>query len=110
LSGLSALVSPITHQKPSRLSVEQQQQLKTMVLTQRPTDYGIERQMWTGAILSDVIAHRFDVQLKDSRIYEVLQELGLSYQRAHRDFANAEEGAQQEWVQTLKKTSIAATG
>lgn len=81
--GLSELVRPLRHQKPSRLSVEQQQQLKAMVLTQRPTDYGIERQMWTGAILCEVIAQRFEVQLKDSRIYELLNELGLSYQRAH---------------------------
>lgn len=73
--GLSELVRPIRHQKPSRLSVEQQQQLKAMVLTQRPTDYGIERQMWTGAILCEVIAQRFEVQLKDSR-YELLDELG----------------------------------
>jgi len=43
--------------------------------------------MWTGAILSEVIAQRFEVQLKDSRIYELLEE---SYQRAHRDYANAE--------------------
>jgi len=65
--GLSELVSPIRHQKPS-LSAEQQQQLKAMVMTQRPIDYGIERQMWTGAILSEVIAQRFEVQLKDSRM------------------------------------------
>lgn len=101
--GLSELVSPIRHQKPSRLSVEQQQQLKRMVLTQRPTDYGIERQMWTGAILSEVIAQRFAVQLKDSRIYELLEELGLSYQRAHRDYANADPQALYEWVETVKK-------
>lgn len=47
LTGLSALVKPIRHQKPSRLSPEQQQQLKAMVLTQRPimdtiTTYGRE--------------------------------------------------------------------
>ena len=76
--GLDELVSPIRHQKPSRLSVEQQQQLKTMVLTQRPIDYGIERQIWTGAILSEVIAQRFGVPLKDSRIYKLLEEMGLS--------------------------------
>lgn len=104
--GLKALVSPIRHQKPSRLSVEQQQQLKEMILTQRPTEYGIERQMWTGAILSQVIAQRFEVQLKDSRIYELLDELGLSYQRAHRDYANADPKAQKEWVNTVKKTPI----
>lgn len=104
--GLNELVSPITHQKPSRLSSEQQQQLKVMVLEQRPTDYGIDRQMWTGVILSEVIAQRFGVQLKDSRIYELLEELGLSYQRAHRDYANADHQVQKEWVETLKKTSV----
>jgi transposase len=77
-----------------------------MVLTQRPTDYGIERQMWTGAILCEVIAQRFEVQLKDSRIYELLDELGLSYQRAHRDYANADPKAQKEWVDRVKKTPI----
>jgi transposase len=108
--GLSHLVSPIQHQKPSRLSVEQQQQLKVMVLSERPSDYGIERQMWTGAILSEVIAQRFQVQLKDSRIYEILDELGLSYQRAHRDYANADPIAQKDWTETVKKTADATTG
>lgn len=107
--GLQGLVQPIRHQKPSRLSPEQQQQLKDMVLTQRPTDYGIDRNMWTGAILSVVIEQRFEVPLKDSRIYELLCELGLSYQRAHRDYANANPQAQQEWVATVKKTAIATT-
>ena len=32
-------------------------------------------------------------------------ELGLSYQRAHRDYANANHKAQKEWVETIKKTS-----
>lgn len=108
--GLSGLVSPIEHQKPSRLSPEQQQQLKAMVLTQRPSDYGYDRNLWTGAILSQVIAQRFEVQLKDSRIYELLSELGLSYQRAHRDYVNADLEAQKEWVEAVKKTAIASGG
>lgn len=108
--GLNGLVSPIRHQKPSRLSQDQQQQLKAMVLTQRPTDYGYERQMWTGAILSAVIEQRFGVPLKDSRIYELLSELGLSYQRAHRDYANADPAAQKEWVEAVKKTALASIG
>lgn len=108
--GLSGLVSPIRHQKPSRLTPDQQQQLKAMVLTQRPTDYGYDRNLWTGAILSEVIEQRFGVQLKDSRIYELLSELGLSYQRAHRDYANADPNAQKEWVEVIKKTAIASAG
>lgn len=88
--GLGGLVNPIRDEKPSWLTPEQQQQLKAMVLTQRPTDYGYDRNLWTGAILSEVIERQFGVGLKDSRIYELLGKLGLSYQRAHRDYANAD--------------------
>lgn len=101
--GLSELVLPITHQKRSRLSVEQQQQLKIMITTQRPIDYGIERNMWTGEIIVQVLKSRFNVEMKDSRVYEILAELGLSYQRGHRDYANADPQAQKDWVNAVKK-------
>jgi transposase len=107
--GLMGLVTPIRHQKPSRLTQEQQQQLKAMVLTQRPTDYGYQRHLWTGAILAAVIEQRFEVTLKDSRIYEILSELGLSYQRSHRNDANADPNVQKEWVETVKKTVLTTT-
>jgi len=101
--GLSELVLPITHQKPSRLSVEQQQELKMMLITQKPTDYGIERNMWTGEIIVQVLKSRFDVEMKATRVYEILAELGLSYQRGHRDYANADPKAQKDWVNAVKK-------
>ena len=86
----------ISHDKGSRLNLEQQQQLKQMVLHQRPTDYGIDRNLWTEAVLSQVIEQRWELCLKDSRIYEILHELGLSHQRGHRDYANANRQAQQQ--------------
>jgi len=49
------------------------------------------------------------VQLKDSHIYEILHCLGLSHQRGHRDYANADATAQQQWTQKIKKTAIAAS-
>lgn len=101
--GLEQLVSAITHNKPSRLTLLQQQQLKQMVLHQRPSNYGIERNIWTGAILATVIEQKWGVQLKDSRIYEILHSLGLSHQRGHRDYANADVTAQQQWVEIVKK-------
>jgi transposase len=101
--GLSKLVLPITHQKPSRLSGEQKEKLKIMLMTQRPTDYGIERNMWTGEIIVQVLKSRFNVDMKDSRVYEILAELGLSYQRGHRDYANADPEAKKNWVDEVKK-------
>lgn len=61
-----------------------------MLLESRPTDYGIGRNIWTGKIISKVIEQRWGVSLKDSRIYEILDSLKLSHQKAHRDYANAD--------------------
>ena len=37
------------------------------------------------------------------RIYEILNELNLSYQKAHRDYANASQEQQKTFILSLKK-------
>lgn len=106
--GLKQLTEPITHEVPSRLNLEQKQELKKMLLEQKPKDYGIDRHIWTGKIICTVIHKRWGVSLKDSRIYEILAELNLSHQKAHRDYANADPQKQTQFVETLKKTAIQA--
>jgi transposase len=100
---LQKLTEPITHQVPSRLKAEQQLELKKMLLEQKPTDYGIDRYIWTGKIISQVIDSRWGVTLKDTRIYEILEQLNLSHQKGHRDYANADQRLQQQFVESLKK-------
>lgn len=58
----------------------------------------------TGKIISNVIELRWGVKLKTTRIYEILNELNLSYKKAHRDYANASKEQQKEFIWTLKKT------
>lgn len=101
--GLDSLVEPIKHNVASRLNDEQGQELRKMILNERPTKYGIDREIWTGDIISAVIKQLWDVDLKTSRIYEILEELRLSYQKTHRDYANASAEAQEEFVGILKK-------
>lgn len=74
-----------------------------MLLTKKPIDYGIDRNIWTGEIISSVIESLWGVKLKKTRIYEILSELKLSHQKAHRDYANAEPEQQKSFVSTLKK-------
>jgi transposase len=107
--GLQKLTQPITHQVPSRLNPEQQLELKKMLLEQKPIDYGIDRYIWTAKIISQVIHSRWGVTLKDTRIYEILEQLNLSHQKAHRDYANADKRLQQQFVETLKKNSKLST-
>lgn len=101
--GLIGLTVPIRHQKPQKLNGEQKQQLKVILLEQNPTDYGIDRYIWTGKIIADVINSKWNVELKDSRIYQILEEMGVSHQKAHRDYENADPEAQKEFVSKVKK-------
>ena len=52
-----------------------------------------------GKIISNVIELRWGVRLKTTRIYEILNELNLSYRKAHINYANASE-------EQLKKIGI----
>jgi transposase len=105
-TGLTGLVEPIKHQVKSRLNPEQQQEIKRMVLNERPSKYGIDREIWTGKIIAAVIKQRWEIDLKTSRIYEILEQLNLSHQKAHRDYANASSEKQKEFVAVLKKNGI----
>lgn len=99
------MVVPIKHQNaPQRLSPEQKQELKQIILEQTPRDYGITRNLWTAEIIIAVIQMKWNITFKSSRIYEILDEVGLSYQRAHRDYANADKAEQKAFVEVLKKT------
>jgi transposase len=102
--GLEKLTESIKHQVPQRLNSAQKQQFKQMLLQQIPIDYGIDRNLWTAKIMIQIIEQRWNVKLKDSRIYEIIQELNLSYQRSHRDYANADKMKQKQFVELLKKT------
>ena len=104
--GFNKLVEAIKHTNvPQQLSKAQKQTLKRMVLDQSPRDYGIARNIWTGDIIIEVILKRWNIALKRTRVYEILHELGLSYQRGHRDYINGDTEKQRDFVAGVKKTS-----
>jgi transposase len=74
-----------------------------MLLEKKPTEYSIDRQIWTGKIIIEVIRARWGIEIKDSRIYDILKEIGLSHQKAHRDYENSDVQVQKEFVDTIKK-------
>lgn len=59
----------------------------------------------TFKIMIQVIEQKWNVHLKDSRIYEIIGELNLSYQKGHRDYANADKNKQKQFIELLKKTA-----
>lgn len=75
-----------------------------MLLEQTPIDYGIDRNLWTAKIMIEIIQQKWNVSLKDSRVYEIIRELNLSHQKSHRDYANADKTRQKQFVNLFKKT------
>ena len=78
-TGLESLTQATVSNKSERLSDEQKFELKRMLLENKPTDYGIGRQIWTEKIIAEVIKQRWDVYLEDSCIYTIFKEVGLSH-------------------------------
>lgn len=103
--GLEKLTESIKHQAPQTLNWEQKQEIKKMLLEKTPRDYGIDRNLWTAKIIIQVIQNKWNIKLSDSRIYEIISELNLSYQKGHRDYANADKNQQKQFVERLKKTA-----
>jgi transposase len=88
--GLEKLCQPIKRKIKNRISDIQKQELRNIILTQIPKDYGIDRNLWTAEVIIELIKTKWNVDYKDSRIYEILDDLGLSHQKAHRDYANSD--------------------
>ena len=63
------------------------------------------RYLSEGKIIVEVIKQKWEVDLKTSRIYEILDNLNLSHQKAHRDYDNADPEKQKKFVKVLKKNA-----
>ena len=104
-AGLQGLVASITHQKPQRLSADQGNKLAVMITDQQPCDFGLDAYIWTAALIKDLIKQEFAVDYQISGVYKLLYRMGLSDQKAHRDYANASKQEQITFIDTLKKTT-----
>ena len=74
-----------TSHSKQKLSISQKEKIKEFLLTKTPKDYDIDRHIWTAQSIIKMVKVEFDIDLKDSRIYEILNELNFSHQKAHRD-------------------------
>ena len=88
--GLLGLCKPATRIMPTRISQSQKLVLKEILLTKSPNDFGYDRNIWTGTGIIQLLMDRWNINYKDSRVYQILDELELSHQKAHRDYVNSD--------------------
>lgn len=80
--------------------------LKYIILYKKPSDYPdyeLVGYVWTLEILGVFLLKKWNVKLKKSRIHEILdKDLNLSFQKFHRDYANADKNKQKEFASDLQ--------
>jgi len=62
----------------ARLTVEQRDQLK-MVLSKSPKEFGYSSANWSGWMISEYIKKTYQVQYKQSAVYQLMRKIGFSF-------------------------------
>jgi transposase len=101
--GVEALVDQEKPGRSCRLSAPELKSIKALVLDKTPADYGYNSSTWTGPLLLSFIQKEYKVDYKKAQIYNILKQLGLSFQKGKGIYPEAKE--REEKVADLKKTS-----
>lgn len=105
--GFKALCETVKRSRKSRLTDMEAQAFKVVLLSSRPFDHGLEGNIWTGEIMCSYLKKVYDVVYKKG-IYDLLERLNLSHQKAHADYGNADAEAQKAFYQLLENKLLMA--
>lgn len=105
--GFKTLCAPIKREQPTRLNTEQEAAFKEILLNKRPNEVGLEGNIWTGDLMRSYIKKTYAVEY-NSGIYDLLERLNLTYQRAHADYGNADPEAQMAYWTELENCILDA--
>lgn len=99
--GLRRLATPKTTPHPRKLPVEAQAEIPRLLETTIPTERGYTQFIYTARLLVDWVQQKWDVEVSDQTLYNFLHQQNFSYQRAHRDYLNADPDKQLTFVERL---------
>lgn len=105
--GFSGLCRHTSRNHKTRLTEEQELRFKQIILTKAPFECGLAGNIWTGALMRQLIKQKFDVNFK-SGIYDLLDRLNLSHQKAHSDYQNADKPEQLQFIKDFKQVLLAS--
>lgn len=100
--GVEALLDKPKTGRPGRLDQAKLDRIKDLVLNDTPEKYGFESATWTGPLLISWISKEFGVTYKKAQIYNILYDLGLSFQKGKGIYPESE--GREEQVEAVKKT------
>ena len=86
----------------SRLSEEQKYQLQGDLL-KSPEDFGYNTANWSGPLMREHIQKKYRVDYKSAAVYNLMHELGFSFQRAKAFYPERNEAKREEVKAHIKK-------
>lgn len=92
--------------RPGRLTANQKEALRGVLLAGDPSCHGYNTGTWTGPLLIDWIKKEFAIEYKKAQIYNILKQLGFSHQRSRGIYPEADKQQQEEFKDSLKKTAF----
>jgi len=101
--GFELLCKKIQRPKKSKLNQQQQVLFREVLLHKKPNEVGLSGNIWTGQLMRQYLKASFDVHY-NAGIYDLLERMGLTHQKAHADYGNAQVAAQQAFGQELENT------
>lgn len=69
---------PRTGRTP-KLTAEQKQKLKEIILTTSPPDYNIESARWKGNSIIELISKEYGIEYKVSQVYNIVKSIRIKY-------------------------------
>ena len=103
--GLEGLKDKEGRGRKDKLSLNQKQEISMLLTTELPTKYGFNSATWTGPLLINWIKKEFKIEYKKAQIYNIIKGLGFSYQKGRGIFPETDKVKQEDFKESLKKTS-----
>lgn len=100
--GLQYLAKAKKTPKEGKLTCEQELALLELIKDKSPHDFGYDQHIFTGKILQEIVHEKWNINVCDQTIYNLLHRHKWSYQRAHRDYENADPAEQHAFAHHLK--------
>lgn len=105
--GFAKLLERAPVHRKQLLSEQRQRIVQYILLHKTPADYDIDSYQWTAARISAVIEQKWQIKISISRLYQLFDQWGLSFQKAHRDYGPTNAGEQGQFIKDLKKNGTA---
>lgn len=91
--------------RPSRLTKMQLNEIKKLLLSSLPSEFGYNTSTWNGPILIDYVQKKYGVQYKKAQIYNILKKIGFTFQKGRPSYPESHPKKQEIFKEELKKTS-----